>query len=161
MSEIKRMRSQLRRALEGEAWHGPSLKELLIDITAEQAVARPIPTAHSIWEIVLHISAWQRIALQRIKGEAKPEVLPEDNFPPVTDTSPEAWQQSLAELEATNVALRETLGQIDEAQLNDIVQGQSYSIYFLFHGVIQHDLYHAGQIALLKKMVGSQLPIIG
>ena len=78
-------------------------------IAAEQAAARPLPTAHTIWELVHHISAWQRIALQRIKGEAKPEVLPEDNFPPVADASEAAWQTSRAELEATNEALREAL----------------------------------------------------
>ncbi|HYV05863.1 MAG TPA: DinB family protein, partial [Blastocatellia bacterium] len=66
MSEIKRIRSQLRRAFEGEAWHGPSVMELLGDVTAEQAAAHPIAGAHSIWELALHIATWERYVRRRI-----------------------------------------------------------------------------------------------
>ena len=55
MTEIERIEDQLKRSLEGEAWHGPALEELLADVRAEQAAAKPVPPAHSIWEIVLHI----------------------------------------------------------------------------------------------------------
>ena len=57
MNEIRKIRSQIRRAFEGQAWHGPSVKELLADVTAEQAAAHPVAGAHSIWELALHIGA--------------------------------------------------------------------------------------------------------
>lgn len=151
MSEIKRIKSQLRRAYEGEAWHGPSLKELLSDVTAEQAARRPLESTHSIWELVLHINAWERIVRLRLTSEEAVSASDEENFPPVRDTSEEAWKETLVRLGEGNRALRDSIGQLDESQLDNIVAGTEYSIYFMLHGVIQHDLYHAGQIALLKK----------
>jgi uncharacterized damage-inducible protein DinB len=150
MSEIARIGSQLKRAFEGEAWHGPSLKELLAGVTAEQAAARPLAGSHSIWEIVLHIAAWEGVARRRLEGETA--LIPsEEDWPTVSDTSETAWLEALTKLESGHRQLRATLRQLTDADLDKIVAGQQYSFYFLLHGVIQHDLYHAGQIALLKK----------
>ncbi len=151
MTEPHRINGQLKRAYEGEAWHGPSLRELLDGMTAEQAAAKPIPNAHSIWELVNHIIAWEQIVRRRLEGEALAEVPDEMNFPPVNDASEAAWQATLQSLEASNRALRESIKRIDAAKLEETVPGTSYSNYFMLHGAIQHDLYHAGQIALLKK----------
>lgn len=151
MSEIRRIRSQLRHAFEGPAWHGPSVRELLSDVTAEVAAARPVAGAHSIWEIALHISAWERVVRQHLDGEYTGDPPDEENFPTVSDTGHEAWQRTLAKLEEGNRALRDAIARLDEARLDEIVPEKVYSIYFMLHGCIQHDLYHAGQIALLKK----------
>jgi uncharacterized damage-inducible protein DinB len=151
MSEIRRIKSQLRRAYEGPAWHGPSLKELLSDVTAEKAARRPLGLAHSIWELVNHIGAWERIVRLRITSPPAVEPSDEENFPPVNDTSEAAWAETLVRLEEGNRALRDTIAELDEARLADMVPGTEYNVYFMLHGVIQHDLYHAGQIALLKK----------
>lgn len=151
MTETHRINSQLKRAYQGEAWHGPSLRELLAGVTAEQAVAKPISDAHSIWELVNHIIAWEQIVNRRLEGETVADILNEMNFPPVTDASDEAWQTTLQALEASNQALRNSIKQIDDAKLEEIVPGTGYTNYFMLHGAIQHGLYHAGQIALLKK----------
>ncbi|MGH9847138.1 MAG: DinB family protein [Blastocatellia bacterium] len=152
MSETHRINSQLKRAQQGEAWHGPSLRELLDGVTAEQAAARPIANAHSIWELVNHIIAWEQIARQRLEGDALVEIPDEMNFPPVAEASDEAWQRTLQSLAESNQALRDTIKRTDDSQLEAIVPETQYSNYVLLHGVIQHDLYHAGQIALLKKV---------
>jgi uncharacterized damage-inducible protein DinB len=151
MTETHRINSQLKHAQEGQAWHGPSLSELLDGVTAEQAAARPIPNAHSIWELVNHIRAWEQISRRRLEGESEIDVPDEINFPPVNDTSEAAWQATLESLEESHRSLRESIKKIDDAKLEEIALGTEYTIYFLLHGVIQHDLYHAGQIALLKK----------
>ena len=151
MSEIKRINDQLKRAFEGTAWHGPSVSEVLADVTAEQAAAHPIAGAHSIWEIVLHIRTWERVGLRRIEEWVPIEVTDEEDWPVVKETSEHAWKNALDRLRLNHAALREVIGRLDEARLADIVPGTEYSVYFLLHGVIQHDLYHAGQIALLKK----------
>lgn len=150
MSEVARIGSQLKRAFEGEAWHGLSLKELLAGVTAEQAAAKPLVGAHSIWEIVLHIAAWERVALRRLEGQTA-LISTEEDWPTVNDTSETAWREALANLESGHRQLRAALRTLTDADLDKLVAGQQYSVYFLLHGVIQHDLYHAGQIALLKK----------
>lgn len=153
MTETHRINSQLKRAFQGQAWHGPSLRELLDGVTAEQAAAKPVPNAHSIWELVNHIIAWEQIVKQRLEGDAVNSIPAEVNFPPVSDASEEAWQGALQKLEVSNQSLREAIKRIDDAKLEEKAAGQDYSVYFMLHGVIQHDLYHAGQIALLKKMI--------
>ena len=150
MDEIERIDDQLRRAFEGHAWHGPSLRELLADVTAEQATARPIPGAHSIWEIALHIAAWHEGVRRRVEGE-RVELSAEEDWPPVASTSEAAWQDALAVLERTHTELRRTVSRLADARLQEMVVGKDHSVYVMLHGLIQHDLYHAGQIALLKK----------
>ena len=70
MREIGRIQDQLQRAFDGNAWHGPSLTALLGDVKPEQAAGKPIPGVHSIWELVLHIIAWERVVVRRLSGEA-------------------------------------------------------------------------------------------
>lgn len=150
MTESQRIQDQLKRSLEGPAWHGPALLELLGDVTPQQAAARPLAQAHSIWELVLHIAAWVQIALRRLNGDA-PEVSPDQDWPPITETGESAWAAALAGLRKAHAELLERINRIDDSHLGDIVPGQRYSVYFMLHGVVQHNLYHGGQIALLKK----------
>ena len=154
MSETQRIFDQLKRAYNGEAWHGPPLREILLDVTAEQAAAHPLPNAHSIWELVLHIMAWQDAA-RNVLGGTPINVPPEVNFPTISDTSDDAWHDALTTLEASHYALREAITRLTNDDLNTPANntdtGRRYSIYVLLHGVIQHNLYHAGQIVMLKK----------
>jgi uncharacterized damage-inducible protein DinB len=151
MNEIQRIEDQLRRAFEGHAWHGPAVRELLADVTADKAAARPLSDAHSIWEIVLHIATWEEVARRRLQGETVADLPSEQDWPPVLDTSEAAWRQTLDGLERGHRALRESIARSDEARLAEMVPGKEHSVYYLLHGIIQHDLYHAGQIAVLKK----------
>jgi len=156
MREVIRIGSQLKRAFEGEAWHGPALLEILSDVSAEVAASRPLPAAHSIWEIVLHIAAWQNFARLTLEGESMPpsNLEPEANWPQAKDTSEAAWCDAVSSLRGGNQQLREALRRLSDEDLENIVAGREYSVYFLLHGIIQHSLYHAGQIALLKKATG-------
>jgi uncharacterized damage-inducible protein DinB len=151
MSELKRINGQLKRAFEGKAWHGPSVSEVLAGVTAERAAAHPIPGAHSIWEVTLHIATWERVGRRRIEEFIPIDVSDDEDWPAVGDTSEAAWSKTLEDLRSNHEALRAAIRALDETRLEDIVPGTEYSVYFLLHGVIQHDLYHAGQIALLKK----------
>jgi uncharacterized damage-inducible protein DinB len=151
MKEAERIADQLRRAMQGEAWHGPSLREILAGVTAQQAAARPVAAAHSIWELVHHITAWERIVLRRMGGETVKDVSTEVNWPPVFETSEAAWQRAMAALEESNRRLCDAIAQMPEERLRERVPGKQDSFYIELHGIVQHDLYHAGQIALLKK----------
>jgi uncharacterized damage-inducible protein DinB len=110
MGETRRILDQFHRAYQGPAWHGPALLEVLKGVTWQAAGQRPIPGAHTIWELTLHITVWISVPMQRIQGAVMPTLTPAEDWP-----SP------------------------------------SYSIYTMLHGVVQHMLYHAGQIALLKR----------
>jgi uncharacterized damage-inducible protein DinB len=153
-SEAARIADQLRRAFDGDAWHGDSLFEILKGVTAAQAAARPIASAHSIWELVLHIAAWDGAARRRLGGVAL-ELSDAENFPPVTDVSEAAWRAVLEEVRRVHEKLVEAVAALPDSRLYEMVpgkQGAHYNFYYMLHGVAQHELYHAGQIALLKKM---------
>ena len=154
MAEAARIADQLRRAFDGEAWHGDSLLELLKGVTAMQAAARPIASAHTIWELALHIAAWDGAVLRRLGGVAV-TLSDAENFPAVTDVSEAAWRKTLAEVRRVHEELVAAVAALPDSRLGDMVPGKEgahYTFYYMLHGVVQHELYHAGQIALLKKM---------
>ncbi|HLL14722.1 MAG TPA: DinB family protein [Pyrinomonadaceae bacterium] len=157
MTEIERLADQLQRAFYRDAWCGPSLLETLEGVTAERAAARPLARAHSIREIVSHVSGWKRVVHQRLEG--LPVGLPEEgDWPQVADASEQSWRQTLATLRARHDALLLAVRGLDEARLEDVLitessreTGGGVSCYVTLHGVAQHDLYHGGQISLLRK----------
>lgn len=154
MSEAARIADQLRRAFDGEAWHGDSLFEILKGVTAAQAAKRPIHSAHSIWELVLHIAAWDGAVLRRMGGVAVTLSDPE-NFPPVEDASEATWRKALAETRRVHEELVAAVAALPDSRLSEQVPGKEgayYTFYYMLHGLVQHELYHAGQIALLKKL---------
>jgi uncharacterized damage-inducible protein DinB len=151
MSEVQRIEDQLRRAFEGNAWHGPAVRELLADVTATKAAAKPLSNAHSIWEIVLHMATWEEVVRRRLQGETIGDLPPAQDWPPVQDTGEAAWHNAIERLERANRALREATMRSNEAHLAEMVPGKDHSMYLMLHGIVQHDLYHAGQIAVLKK----------
>src|SRR5216110_1048856 len=101
MPETARLADQIRRAFEGEAWHGDSVLELLTGVTATQAAAKPIPNAHSIWELLLHIAAWDGAVLRRTAGTAV-TLSDEENFPPIKDASEAAWRKTVDAVKRTH-----------------------------------------------------------
>jgi uncharacterized damage-inducible protein DinB len=150
MREIERITDQLERAFEGEAWHGPSVLEIIEGISSQQAAARPLDGIHSIWEIVLHIAAWERAVLSRLNGD-RAQLPTEEDWPMIAATSDEAWKQTRQALKQGHDDLRSTIAGLDESRLDQpIIEGLA-SVYVTLHGIVQHDLYHAGQIAILKK----------
>lgn len=151
MSEAERLHDQLRRAFEGGAWHGPAVREVLSGVTAQQAATRPLPRAHTIWEIVHHIAAWESIVRRRLAGEAITDVPDELDWPPVGDTSKAAWKKALEDLNRGHQQLRQAVAGLTDERLSQKVPGKNHAAYIEVQGAIQHDLYHAGQIAILKK----------
>ena len=154
MSQTARLADQLKRAFYGDAWHGDSILELLAGVNAATAAARPIANAHSIWELLLHIRAWDDAVLRRIGGTAV-ELTNKENYPPVKDTSEAAWRRTVKSLKQTHAALVKAVAAFPDSRLLDSVPGKAedyYDFYYMFSGIVQHELYHAGQIGLLKKI---------
>ena len=150
-SEPALIAEQLRRAFEGDAWHDPAVLELLEDVDAATAAAKPLLDVHSIWELVLHIAAWDGAACRRLAGEKwQPEGAA--NFPLVPKRPTEgAWRKCVAHSKKTHGVLVKTVAALPESRLRERVPGKKYDFCHMLHGVAQHELYHAGQIAILKK----------
>jgi uncharacterized damage-inducible protein DinB len=150
-SEIAKLIDELTRIQDGDAWHGPALREILADVTAEQAAARPIPNGHSIWELALHIAAWENVFLRRLAGQAVDE--PEEgDFPAIESADPEAWKQAVGKLESAHARLLRLVSGLSDSTLEETVAGKDYSVGFLLRGIVRHHVYHAGQMGLLKKL---------
>jgi uncharacterized damage-inducible protein DinB len=151
--ESARIADQLRRAFDGSAWHGPALLELLKGVCAATAAAKPLPNIHSIWELVLHVAAWDGAVHRRLAGEQF-RVSAAQNFPRVPKPTETAWREALVQAKRTHDALVKTVAALPDARLRDRVPGKRYDFYHMLHGLVQHELYHAGQIAILKKTRG-------
>jgi uncharacterized damage-inducible protein DinB len=149
-SEGARIAEQLRRAFYGNAWHGPALLELLEDVDAATAAVKPLTGVHSIWELVLHIAVWDDAGLRRLDGKKwQPTGLA--NFPVVTRPTEAAWRKAVAAAKRKHDQLVKTVAALPDSRLGDRVPGKRYDFYHMLHGIAQHELYHAGQIAILKK----------
>ena len=153
MTETTRLDDELHRAHAGAAWAGPSFREALAGVTAEAAARRHPAVAHSIWELVTHTAAWVEAVRRRVAEWRPVDLSDADNFPPITDPGLEAWQAALAGLDDRVRALRELVAGLDPARLDDVAPGTDYPVAVMLHGTAQHLAYHAGQIALLKKLV--------
>jgi hypothetical protein len=159
-AELARVDDELHRAYEGDCWHGPPLLRILDGITADVAARKHPGLAHSIWGLVLHLTVWIEVVRLRLT-EGRPVLEPvRGDFPPVTDTSPAAWAGALADLGTEVQRLRDVVRGLDPARLDAAVPGideqllgKDYPAAVMLHGTAQHMAYHAGQIALLKKLV--------
>ena len=153
MQQTEMIADQLERAYRGDAWHGPSVRGALEGVDAAMASARPSATAHSIHEIVLHMTAWTREVTRRLRVGVAQD--------PEMGDWPEAggWDAALAALDAANDELLAAIRASDSAQLADRIGdvrdrslGSGLSRYVMLHGLVQNHAYHSGQIAVLKKI---------
>ena len=153
MSRATRVANHIERTVTGPMWHGPALLEVLKGVACEQALARPLPAAHTIWELVLHVTAWCEIARQRVSGQATGDPTPEQDWPPpALDPDPaSAWRRAVDQLAQSHRDLAADTRPLSDGQLGALVPGLEYTVSALLRGVVEHGTYHGGQIALLKK----------
>ena len=145
--ELKHLVKMLQHTFEKNAWHGPAVKEVLENVTESDAQKR-LPDSHSIIELVAHMAAWRIFVVKKLQGNIEYKVTDEMNFP-----TPTEWSKTVVELDESQARLLEALKGFDSSKLYDPVPHGSYNynFYTLLHGIIHHDLYHTGQIALIKK----------
>jgi uncharacterized damage-inducible protein DinB len=154
MARAKRLAKHIERTLTGPMWHGPALAQVLEGVTHEQAAQRPIPSAHSIWEIVLHVAAWAEIARARLQGQRTGDPTTEEDWPPVGSMQLDDWRLAIERLGVSHRLLAEATRELSDEALEANVRGLDYSVDVLLHGVIEHGTYHGGQIMMLRKALG-------
>lgn len=157
MDEIGRIVDEIARAYDGDAWHGPSLHSLLAGVTAAEAAARPVPGAHSIWELTLHLGAWMEEIRRRL-GTGRAAEPAEGDWPPVGEASEAAWRRVREQLDERHRALLADVAALPASRLQERIPrlhqapgAAGVTVYTTVAGILQHGVYHAGQIALLKK----------
>jgi uncharacterized damage-inducible protein DinB len=156
MSQIESLADQLERSFRGGAWHGLAVAEALAGVDEAAAAARAFAGGHSIWETVHHLTVWNEVPRRRLDGERLESLPAERDWPPVEDVSAGAWRAALAALEDAHAALHARVRDLADAQLDDPVAGSDPTVRGMLLGVLQHNAYHAGQIALLRKALGGR-----
>ena len=162
MSETIRILDQLQRDHSGDPWHGSAVSDILRGVTADEAATRVAAHVHTVGELVLNMTAWKREVHKRLIGG--PATEPEDgDWPEVGPITSERWTRALRDLDAAHAALMAAVRELAESQLfeptndpRDRPLGTGVTRYVLLHGLVQHDAYHAGQFALLLKMIRSR-----
>lgn len=139
---------------EGPAWHGPSLKEALAGVDAALAARRPPSGGHSIWDLAAHVGVWADVCRRRLQGEVIAGLTAAEDFPPA-GSGGEAWRTLLADLDRRTEALRAAILAFPASRLEEIVPAKDYTFATMIQGAADHTVYHAGQIALLKRMLSA------
>ena len=161
MTEGERMAQLYRSVYEGdgsgEAWHGPALRPLLKDVSPEQASRASGPGTHSILQLALHIAYWEEIVLRRFNGEVVNAALnTADDWPANRKLSDSEWHAVLVRLEKSHSALQKAMERCPDDKLNEKVPEREDTNYLLLHGIVDHCVYHAAQIALVKKALAQK-----
>lgn len=156
---------QLERSFRGGAWHGPAVAEALAGVSAAHAWRRPIPRAHNIHELVFHIGFWLDGARWRIEGEPVTDLAPEADWPAAVagELASEfaregAWRDALARLAESHHHLHAAVLGLDDERLDEAVAGADPTVRGMLLGILQHNAYHAGQIALLARAAAASAP---
>ena len=160
MNQTERILRQYDLVMHGNAWHGDPIWRILEGISPESAAHHALPAAHSIWEIILHMKFWEGVTSRRLQGQRAglDEAL---NFPAPPEINEANWQKTLAEFRASNQQFRQLLAAFDPKRLDELSAAGKRTFYEEAHGLIQHNIYHAGQIALLKKAFPDGIPSAG
>jgi uncharacterized damage-inducible protein DinB len=160
MNWLQHFAKELKKCHESNPWHGPSTKSLLEGITAEEAALHIISESHSIWEIVLHMDAWQREVFRRLDAGFIPEIPEEGDWRRVTEVSEEAWQETVSDLDSSLHQLVNALNNMakiaDDKKVwesRGTASGANITLAAALSGLVQHNAYHSGQIALLRRVL--------
>jgi uncharacterized damage-inducible protein DinB len=154
MSDVENLVEQFRRSFVEDCWAGPTVLQVMEQVTAEMAKAKPVANVHSIWELTLHMATWMDVGRWRVEHN---EHVPTDdeNFPPVTDSTDAAWEKARQTLRDAYDNLVDAIEEMTDGQLQEqIPEGGGLTHLVRLHGVIQHNMYHAGQINLMKRAQG-------
>ena len=154
MQESKQIKTALRHLYEGEVWHGPSIKEILVDMTAQDAIKRVTPKSKNIAEYLVHITNWRIFALEKLTGGDSYDIIlnSEADWSVINELSQEGWEEILQNYEEAQTELLEVVDTYTNSKLEATVTGRKYTFYTLLHGVIHHDIYHSGQMMMLKRL---------
>lgn len=150
-SEVRRIRALIKSCYDGPAWHGPAVLETLKAVNFA-VIHKRINGSHNIIELVNHIASWKLFIIKKLEGDPEFDVVGAINFTKIEHPTPADWEAALNRLQSIHNELMDKLKQVEDAILVEGVPGRSYSFFFLLTGIVNHSLYHLGQIKLLMKL---------
>ncbi len=153
---IERIKNLMNAGFHGGAWHGPSVLESLKNLTPKEASFKAA-NIHTIAELIYHITSWRIFTLKRFQGDSDYQIdTDKKNFGHAPKVDQFELETLMMELSLSHDELLKELENHEDSKLEDVVPGSEYTFYTLIHGIIHHDIYHTGQIILLKKMAASK-----
>jgi uncharacterized damage-inducible protein DinB len=155
MNETEFIANEITEAFERGKWGGGPVGDLFQSFSADEAASRPIPNAHSAWEIALHMTTWHRIFASRLSGNEIP-YSEEIDWPSVGEITADRWSAVVDELVRAAAELAFAVRELDSARLDDTVPGKEFTFREMLHGAPQHDQYHSGQVRMLRKMLDQE-----
>jgi uncharacterized damage-inducible protein DinB len=153
-AEVRQLVEILDAAYNRRSWHGTNLRGAIRRVTARQAAWRPSRNRHNISELVVHAAYWKYAVFRRLSGAARGSFpLKGSNWFPRESVSESAWRKDVALLDEMHRSLRAAVTKLSARDLAHTPRGSKVSTFAILSGVAAHDLYHAGQIQLLKKFL--------
>lgn len=149
MNEIQELVWRYDETMKVDAWYGDPVWKILQGIDAQCAAAQLLPGTHTIWQLVMHMEFWERIAARRFSGPVTPDEA--GNFPATPAADEAAWQKTLESFRASNREFQQAMARLDPSTLDRNTPGGQRTFRYELVGVLEHHIYHAGQIALLNK----------
>ena len=152
--EVDYIVTGLRSILEGEPWYGKSVMKILQDVDSSMVYKKPNEKSHSLIELLYHMNTWADFTLKRLEKDEEKDL---ESFEKLDwrkiDPHEHSWEKGMAQFKVTHDLIIELLGTKEDEFLSEKVDYREYNFRFLLHGIIQHDIYHIGQIAYIMKLL--------
>lgn len=154
-NEIALLLAVLDDAYAGKSWQGPNLKGSIRGLSPEQAAWRPGPNRHNIWELVMHAAYWKYSVKRKLMNEKRGSfpVKGSNWFARPQELTRGAWKEDLRLLDEIHHSLRQIVASLDPGVLGKPIAGVRYTYAKIIYGVAAHDIYHTGQITLIKRLM--------
>ncbi|HYC39924.1 MAG TPA: DinB family protein [Chitinophagaceae bacterium] len=153
--EVQAIRRNLEQVLNGEPWYGRPVYAILGEVDESQAFHKPAPNAHSLTELLYHMITWADFTLQRLNKNKESDLKTSEELDWRTiDPNVHSWKKGMEEYRRIHDRILAILDEKDDDFLNEIVDERQYNFRFLLNGLVQHNIYHLGQVAYVRKMLG-------
>ena len=153
--ELQSIIRNLQNTLTGEPWFGRPVYAILDEIDPSIATKKPNDNSHSLIDLLYHMITWAEFTLKRIEGDKETDLKASEELDWRTiDPKKHSWEKGLNEFKSIHTRIIEKLNSRDDEFLKEVVDYRNYNFRFLLNGLIQHNIYHLGQIAYLRKLLG-------
>lgn len=152
---LENLLDQMEGLLDGQLWYGTTILTKLEQISPKESITPPLEGVHCIQQILLHMDTWRGLFLSRLEGNQEVEIMVDsaDDWVPLEQCEASKWQTVVKKFQANYQRMLEVLRSLDDDRLDQQAGNAEYSLRFMAEGILHHDIYHLGQIAIVHKML--------